>query len=211
MFHELLKTWFQWSHDAGYLGVFLFMALESTIVPIPSEVILPPAAYWAAQGQMSLPLVILSGGLGSTFGSTATYGFTWWVGRAFVQRWGRFLLLPPERLALAEEWLGQFALGGVFFARLLPVVRHLIGFPAGLLRFPLWPFIAVTFLGSTLWSTVLSVWGSRVLGAHPELLSDPDAMGTVLRKEMLSFVLLIAGLAGGWLFVRLYQTRRVRR
>ena len=69
MFHELLKAWFEWSRDAGYLGVFTMMMLESTIVPIPSEIIMPPAAYWAAQGQMSLVGVIAAGGLGSTVGS----------------------------------------------------------------------------------------------------------------------------------------------
>src|SRR4051812_21800431 len=119
MFHELLKTWFAWSLDWGYFGVFAMMALESTVVPIPSEVIIPPAAYWAEQGRMSLSGVILAGGLGSTFGSSLCYWFSRTVGRAFVARWGRYMLLPEARLQLAEEWLAQFAVGGIFLARLL--------------------------------------------------------------------------------------------
>lgn len=185
------------------------MALESTIVPIPSEIIMPPAAYWAEQGKMNIWGVILAGGTGSTFGSTLCYGFTYYAGRAFVQRWGKFFLLPPARLELAEAWLNQYALGGVFFARLLPVVRHLIGFPAGLLRFPLWSFMGVTFVGSTLWCTVLAFFGARTLGQHPDLLANPEQLSHTLKAELIWFVLLVAGLGAGWFFVKWFQSRRV--
>jgi membrane protein DedA with SNARE-associated domain len=185
------------------------MALESTIVPIPSEIIVPPAAYWAAQGHMSLPGVVLAGGAGSTVGSAACYGAMRWLGRAFVARWGRFFLLPPERLALAEAWLADFALTGVFFARLLPVVRHLIGFPAGLVRVPFAAFCAVTFVGSTLWCWVLAEFGARVLGRHPELLEDPSELASVVKGELLWFVLLALGVGAAWLLVRGYGKRRV--
>ena len=96
MFQDLLKTWFEWSRDMGYTGVFLMMALESTIVPIPSEIIMPPAGYWAAQGKMSLWGVILTGGLGSTFGSALCYWFSRTLGRTVLERYGKWLLLPPE-------------------------------------------------------------------------------------------------------------------
>src|SRR5262245_51184980 len=139
MLHELIKAWFEWSRDAGYFGVFIMMAIESTIVPIPSEIIMPPAGYWAEQGQMSLVGVILVGGLGSTFGSTLCYWFSRSFGRAVLARYGKWLLLPPERLELAERWLAEYAMGGIFLSRLLPVVRHLIGFPAGLVRVPFVP------------------------------------------------------------------------
>ena len=101
MFQELLKTWFVWSRDMGYLGVFLMMALESTIVPVPSEIIMPPAGYWAEQGQLSLIGVILAGGLGSTFGSTLCYWFSRTLGRNFIDRYGKYLLLPRERMELS--------------------------------------------------------------------------------------------------------------
>ena len=153
--HELLVTWFQFSKDWGYAGVFVMMALESTIVPVPSEIIMPPAAYWASQGELSMAGVVLAGGLGSTFGSSLTYLFTATLGRAFIARWGRYLLLPPARLELAERWLATYQTGGVFIARLLPVVRHLIGIPAGIVRMNYWKFSAFTLVGSALWCGVL--------------------------------------------------------
>lgn len=185
------------------------MMLESTIVPVPSEIVIPPAAFWAEQGRMNLWGVVLAGGAGSTVGSTLCYGFTWSAGRAFVLRWGRYMLLPPERLALAEAWLNRFALGGVFFSRLLPVVRHLIGFPAGLLRFPFWPFVGVTFVGSTLWCAVLAVFGARTLGQHPDLLEDPEKMSHALKSELWWFVAGVVALGAGWTFVKWFQSRKV--
>lgn len=207
--HESMRTWFEWSRDGGYLGVAAMMALESTIVPIPSEIIIPPAAYWAAQGHMSLGGVVLAGAIGSTVGSASCYGAMRWLGRAFVARWGRFVLLPPERLALAEAWLADFALSGVFFARLLPVLRHLVGFPAGLVRVPFPAFCAVTFVGSALWCWVLAEFGARALGRHPELLSDPSALAGTVKGELGWFVLLALAVGAGWLGVRAYGKRRV--
>jgi membrane protein DedA with SNARE-associated domain len=191
----------------GYIGVFLMMALESTIVPVPSEIIMPPAGYWAAQGQMSLWGVILAGGLGSTFGSLLCYWFSRTLGRAVLTRWGKWLLLPPERLELAERWLAQYAVGGVFLARLLPVVRHLIGFPAGLVRMPAGIFSLVTFAGSTLWCAVLAVFGAQTIGRQPDLLDNPEALLSAVKGNLLWFLLLVAGLAAGWLFVKWFGQR----
>ncbi len=207
MLHDLMVTWFQFVEEWGYLGVFVMMALESTIVPIPSEIIMPPAAYWAEQGRMNIWGVILAGGLGSTFGSSLCYWFTFTLGRAFVIRWGKYFLLPPERLVLAERWLAQYALGGVFFARLLPVVRHLIGFPAGLVRVPFLPFVGITFVGSTLWCAVLGFFGARTIGKRTDLLTDPTALSHVLKEDLLWFVLLVVGLGAGWLFVKWFGAR----
>ncbi len=207
MFQELLKTWFEWSRDLGYLGVFLMMALESTIVPIPSEIIMPPAGYWAQQGQLSLLGVIFAGGLGSTFGSTICYWFSRTLGRAFIDRYGKYLMLPPERLQLAERWLADFELGGVFLARLLPVVRHLIGFPAGLVRMPFTPFIAVTFVGSTIWCAVLAEFGARTIGNQPGLLNDPEALSQAVKQNLGWFILLIVGIGAGWMFVKWFSLR----
>lgn len=210
MFQELLKTWFEWSRDLGYLGVFLMMAMESTIVPVPSEIIMPPAGYWAQQGQLSLWGVILAGGVGSTFGSSLCYWFSRTLGRGVLERYGRWLLLPPERLELAERWLNQFALGGVFLARLLPVVRHLIGFPAGLIRMPFGRFAAVTFVGSTLWCAILAIFGARTIGSQPGLLDDPEALSQAIKQNLLWFVLLIVGLGAGWTFVKWFGMRGKR-
>ncbi len=207
MLHDLIRTWFEWSRDLGYLGVFLMMALESTIIPVPSEIIMPPAGYWAEQGQLSLIGVILAGGFGSTFGSTLCYWFSRTLGRSVLEKYGKMLLLPPERLELAERWLKDFELGGVFFARLLPVVRHLIGFPAGLVRMPLGQFIAVTFVGSTLWCTILAIFGARTIGRQPGLLNDPDALSQAVKDNLMWILLLVVGLGAGWLFVKWFSKR----
>ena len=207
MFHELLKTWFEWSRDMGYFGIFAMMALESTIIPVPSEIIMPPAGYWAAQGQMSLVGVILAGGFGSTFGSSLCYWFSLTVGRRVLDRYGKWLLLPKERLELAERWLAQFALGGIFLARLLPVVRHLIGFPAGLVRVPFAKFVTITFAGSTLWCAILAIFGARTIGRQPGLIDDPAALSQAIKDNLLWFVLLVVGLGAGWMFVKWFSSR----
>lgn len=207
MFHGLIRWWFESVLAWGYLGVFVMMAIESTIVPIPSEVIMPPAAYWAAQGKLSFWGVVFAGAAGSTFGSALCYGLTYTVGRSFVARWGKYFLLPPEKLELAERWLAQYAVGGIFFARLLPVLRHLIGFPAGLVRVPFWRFCAATFVGSFLWSAILGWVGASVLGSHPDMLDNPDAMASALKHELMPFVLVVVGLAAGFVFVKSYARR----
>jgi membrane protein DedA with SNARE-associated domain len=207
MLHDLMKWWFELTRDAGYPGIFLAMAVESTVVPLPSEVVMPPAGYWAAQGELSLPGVILAGGLGSTFGSALCYGFMLTAGRAFVQAYGRYFLLPPEKLELAERWLASYALGGVFLARLLPVVRHLIGFAAGLVRVPFSQFLGVTFVGSTLWCGVLAVFGAQTIGQRPDLLDDPSAMVHAVKDNLLWFVLLVLALGASWVFIKWWGRR----
>lgn len=208
MLHDLMRMWFESVLEWGYLGVFLLMAIESTIVPIPSELIMPPAAYWAAQGHFSLPGLVFVGALGSTFGSSLCYAFTYTVGRAFVLRWGKYFLLPPDKLELAERWLGDYALGGVFLARLLPVLRHLIGFPAGLIRMPFATFAGITFVGSGLWCGILVWFGAETIGRRPDLLDDPEALEHVLREDLLWFVVMVLGLGVTWAFVKWYGGRR---
>lgn len=206
--HEAMVAWFEFVRDWEYVGVFILMAMESTIIPIPSEVVMPPAGYWAAKGEMNMAGVVLAGGLGSTFGSALTYAFTFYFGRAVVERWGKYMLLPPARLALAEQWLATYQTGGVFFARLLPVVRHLIGFPAGLVRMPFGTFCLVTFIGSTLWCGILAAFGAETIGAQEDLLKDPSAMVKAVKDDLIWFVVLVAGLGTGWLFVKWFGSRK---
>lgn len=203
-----MKWWFLHILDWGYVGVFVMMAIESTIVPIPSEVIMPPAAYWAAQGKMNFGLLILAGALGSTFGSALCYQFSAAVGRPFVLRYGKYFLLPPDKLALAEAWLADYALTGIFFARLLPVLRHLIGFPAGLVRVPFGSFLVTTFAGSAIWCTILAVVGERTIGQRPDLLDDPEALAHVIKHNLLWFIGLVAIFAVGMLVVKGFAARR---
>ena len=108
MFHGLLRTWFEWVDLWGYTGVFVLMAMESSIIPVPSEVVMPPAAFWAAQGRMSFAGVILVGTAGSYFGSILNYWVSRWVGQAVLEKYGKYFLLPPNKLHLAENWAPTF-------------------------------------------------------------------------------------------------------
>ncbi|MBI3544600.1 MAG: DedA family protein [Deltaproteobacteria bacterium] len=184
MLHSLLTSWFNFVRDWNYLGVFLLMALESSIVPIPSEVVMPPAAFWASQGKMEFWLVVLAGTAGSYFGSLMSYLVSQWVGRPVVTRFGKYFLLGPEKVAMAEVWVTRYGAGGVFFSRLLPVIRHLVSIPAGLLKMNFVKFSLATTLGAFSWCAILSWFGQQILGDHPELLSSPEAMVAVCREKL---------------------------
>jgi membrane protein DedA with SNARE-associated domain len=197
-FHALLTIWFRFVETQGYLGVFLLMALESSVVPIPSEIVMPPAAYWAAQGRMDFWLVVLAGTAGSLFGSLAGYGVSRAVGAPVVTRYGRFFLLPPDKIEAAEDWVREYGVGGIFFARLLPVVRHLISIPAGILRMSVGAFSAATAAGAFLWCLVLSWFGRKVIGDEPHLLDSPEMLAHALKQKMHVIVLGVVALAAAY-------------
>lgn len=190
MLHELIRVWFGWVQAWGYLGVFLLMALESTVVPVPSEIVIPPAAFWAAQpgSQMSFAGVILAGTLGSYIGSVINYLVSKWVGQPVVERYGRYVLVSPDKYAMAQGWIRQFGGPGVFAARLLPVVRHLISIPAGILQMPFGRFSLATSLGAGLWCMVLAWFGQQVIGNNPELLNSPEEMMHVIKAKLVWFM-----------------------
>jgi membrane protein DedA with SNARE-associated domain len=188
MLLELLKIWFHWVDAWGYAGVFLLMALESSVIPVPSEIVMPPAAFWAAQGRMNFALVVLAGTLGSYLGSVANYWFFQWVGLPTAKKFGKYFLISPEKLDMSEAWLQQNGAPGVFLARLLPVIRHLISIPAGVLRMPFGKFSFATLTGAGLWCLVLSWFGQEVLGSRPDLLDSPLAMIAAVKAKLISFV-----------------------
>jgi membrane protein DedA with SNARE-associated domain len=195
MLHDLIVTWFGWVEAWGYLGIFALMAMESSIIPVPSEVVMPPAAFWAAQGKMSLSGVILAGTAGSYFGSALNYWVARQVGQPVVNRYGKYFLMPPEKLESAELWIVRFGTPGIFLARLLPVVRHLISIPAGVLKMPFGRFSVATLLGAGLWCAVLSWFGQEVIGSRPELLQSPEAMIHVMKEKLHWFVFAVVGLS----------------
>ncbi|TAJ07593.1 MAG: DedA family protein [Nitrospirae bacterium] len=180
---QWVGIWFQWVHDWGYPGIILLMAMESSIFPIPSEVVIPPAAYWATQGRYSFVGVVLAGTLGSYLGATATYWAARWLGRPLLVRYGKYLFCPEDKLLRAERWLARYEAGGVFFARLVPVVRHLIGIPAGLVRMPFGLYSAMTIIGAGLWCWVLAWFGGDLLGSQPDLVQNPSQLVGVLQQK----------------------------
>lgn len=160
---SLIETWFHWVHQWGYGGVVLLMAMESSIFPVPSELVIPPAAILAAQGgSMTVPGVILAGTFGSWLGSAITYWVALFVGRPVVMKFGKYIFMPPVKIERAEMFMHRYEGGGIFFARLLPVIRHLISIPAGMLRMGFLKFSCLTIVGSALWCWVLAVLGQKV-------------------------------------------------
>jgi len=186
--HSMFATWMQLTLDWGYAGVFTLMAIESTVFPLPSEVVVPPAAYWARQGHMSFWGVVLAATLGSWAGSAVSYLVARRLGRPLILKYGRYLFVPEKKWLLAEQWINRYSAAGIFFARLLPVVRHLVSLPAGAARMSFPVFTLMTLLGSAVWSTVLAWFGSQVLGDQPDLLRDPDALVHVLKDKLVWFV-----------------------
>jgi len=170
LLHQFSAWYLSVLGQGGYWLIAGLMALESTVVPIPSEVIIPPAAYLAhTQGQLSVLGVILAGTLGSWVGAGIMYGGSRWLGRPVVMRLGPYVGVAAAKIRMAEAWSARYGWPGVLFSRLLPVIRHLIGIPAGILRMDFRWYTAATLAGSFLWTSVLA-WLGMTVGDHPELL-----------------------------------------
>jgi len=172
--HEFIKHVLQWYLGAldqgGYLLIALLMAMESSIIPLPSEFVIPPAAYLAhARGTFSLPGIVIAGTLGSWVGASVMYWASYFLGRPLLMRYGRYVMITPEKIEKAEAWASHFGTVGVFISRLLPVIRHLIGIPAGVVRMNYWKFSAGTMAGSALWCSVLC-WVGVTAGQDEQLM-----------------------------------------
>lgn len=139
----------------GYAGVFILMALESMIAPVPSEAVMPFAGFLVAQGKLSTPLVIIAAALGSIAGSLASYYIGFYGGRKAVTKYGKYLLLEEKHLNWTENWFRAQGEKTIFISRFVPVVRHLISIPAGIGRMDKKKFLAYTLVGATIWNTFL--------------------------------------------------------
>jgi membrane protein DedA with SNARE-associated domain len=158
-----LIAWYQNGLDAGgYPLIVLLMAMESTVLPLPSELVIPFAAQRAqATGHLALWGIVLAGTLGSFIGAAIMYWAARWAGRPLTLRYGRYFFVPEEKLHAAERWATQFGSFGVFVSRLLPVVRHLIGIPMGIVQMDFRLYSLFTLAGSALWCGVLTWVGVK--------------------------------------------------
>jgi membrane protein DedA with SNARE-associated domain len=161
---------------AGYLGVMLAMAIESAMIPLPSELILPFAGFLVSDPSQIEPItgqpwsfwiVVIVGTIGNTLGSLVAYALGAYGGRPFLERYGRYLLIRPHEIELADHFFARWGTQTVFFSRLLPIVRTFISFPAGVARMDLRKFVVYSTAGAFLWSTAL-VWAGVQLGANWE-------------------------------------------
>lgn len=148
----------------GYPLIVLMMAIESSLLPLPSEFVIPPAAHLSHTGQIPLSLagIIIAGTIGSWVGATVMYWAARLGGRPLLMRYGRFVFISPAKIEGAERWAAHYGSMGIFISRLLPVVRHLIGIPAGIVRLDYRTFSLFTVLGSSLWCGVLCYVGIKM-------------------------------------------------
>ena len=163
MIHQFMEQLVQWSvvlvDTLGYAGIVFLMALESSLFPWPSELVMPQAGYLASQGKMSLPVVILLGVVGSWIGALFNYFLALKLGRPFFLKYGKYFFCPPEKFALAERFFAKHGEVSTFTGRLIPVVRHLISIPAGLTRMNMTHFLLFTGVGAAIWVTILAYIG----------------------------------------------------
>ncbi|MFH1223884.1 MAG: DedA family protein [Pseudomonadota bacterium] len=145
----------------GYFGIVALMAIESACIPLPSEIIMPFAGYLVYAGKMNLWLAALAGAIGCNVGSEIAYWIGSLGGRAAIYRYGKYILMSKKELASAEKWFEKYGSAAVFIARLLPVIRTFIAFPAGVAKMPRARFHIYTFLGSYPWCLLLAWAGMK--------------------------------------------------
>ncbi len=182
----------------GYLGVMLAMGIESAMIPLPSELILPMAGWMVSDPTQVEPLtrgpwgfwiVVVVAVIGNTIGSLVAYAIGAWGGRPFLQRYGKYLLIREHEIEIADRFFADHGAATVFFGRLLPIVRTFISFPAGVTRMPLPKFIAYSTAGAVPWSIAL-VYAGTVLGGN-----WTDIRKALQPFDLLIAVLVVAGLA----------------
>jgi membrane protein DedA with SNARE-associated domain len=197
----------------GYLGVLLAMAIESAMIPLPSELILPFAGFLVSDpGQIepitgqpwSFWIVVVVATIGNTLGSLIAYSIGAWGGRPFLERYGKYLLIRPHEIEIADHFFAKYGAQTAFFSRLLPIVRTFISFPAGVARMDLRTFILYSTAGAFLWSTAL-VWAGVQLGANWE------EIRRLLQPFDLAIAVGVVVLAGAFLWLRLGRPRPGRR
>jgi membrane protein DedA with SNARE-associated domain len=200
-FFQSLADWYM--NNMNYVTIFLLMALESTFVPLPSEIVIPPAAWKAASGDLNIFLVVLFATAGALVGASFNYFMSLWLGRPIVYAFaeskvGKLFFLSKEKVMKAETYFDKHGKGSTFIGRLVPGIRHLISIPAGLAKMNFKQFILFTAIGSTLWHTILAALSYF-------LYSQKDLFNQYMKE--ISWALLVAGLC----FVVFLVIRSIRK
>lgn len=164
MFDFIVGLFQAYLDNLNYGSILLLMTIESSFIPFPSEIVIPPAAFLAAEGRLDLGLVILTGTLGSLAGALINYFLALWLGRPLIYRFARtrlahFLLVDEAGVKKAEDYFVSHGRSATFIGRLVPAIRQLISIPAGLAKMPLGAFVLFTTLGALIWNAVLALLG----------------------------------------------------
>ncbi len=171
MFHEMVGFIVDTVGSLGYIGVFVMMFLESSFFPFPSEVVMVPAGYLAAQNEMNIFIAIFAGILGSLAGAVFNYFLAVKFGRAFLSKYGKYVLVKEETLEKMEDFFAKHGHISTFSGRLIPAVRQYISLPAGLARMDIWKFSLYTSLGAGIWVLILTLLG-YFIGQNEALLKE---------------------------------------
>ena len=160
-------------NNLNYFTITLLMLLESTVIPVPSELVVAPAAYHAAAGNLNIVLVVLSATIGAGIGASINYVVALYVGRPVIykfanSRWGHACLLNEEKVKKSERYFDKHGVAATLTGRLIPGIRHLISIPAGLARMNYWKFLAYTLIGAGAWHTILGLLGWYLHSMVPE-------------------------------------------
>jgi len=159
--------------NLNYGTIFILMLLESTVIPVPSELVVAPAAYHAASGSLNVVLVVLFATIGADVGASINYFVALYVGRPVIysfanSRWGKMCLLNQEKVEKSERYFDEHGIVATLTGRLIPGIRHLISLPAGLARMNYWKFLLYTTIGAGAWHTILAVMGWYLHAVVPE-------------------------------------------
>lgn len=191
--------------NLNYGTIFLLMLLESTVIPVPSELVVAPAAYHAAAGNLDTLLVILFATLGADCGATINYLAGYYLGRPVIyrfaeSRWGHLCLLNREKVEHSERYFNDHGMVATITGRLLPGIRHLISIPAGLARMGYWHFLAYTTLGAGAWNCILAAlgWYLHTIVPEDQLETKIEEYGEYIKLALIAAV--VAAIL--WLVVR---------
>lgn len=187
MLHDFINWVLATVEAWGYLGIFIAMAMESTVLPVPSELVVIPAGMLAYQGKMNLIGVILASTFGSLLGASINYFFAMWVGRPFLEKYGKYFFVRPPLLHKTDAFFTRHGAISTFTGRLIPGIRHLISLPAGLVRMNFASFAFYTTVGAGLWSVVLALFG-YFIGGSQEVIAENK---TLIVLGTLAFVALV--------------------
>ncbi len=205
MLEEFVNWALQLTANLGYWGVMILMMVESSFIPFPSEIVVPPAAYLASLGQMNVFLVVAAGVAGSVLGAVINYVLAASLGRLVIykiskHRWAKFIFLSPDKVERAEKYFLKNSNSATFWGRLIPVFRQLVSIPAGFCKMPFGRFVLLTAGGSAIWVSILAALG-YFIGANQEILKR--------YYEEISWAILI--IAVGYIVYKIYRHRKKKR
>lgn len=203
----------QWCLEhLNYWTVMILMAVESSFIPFPSEIVVPPAAYHAAStGEMNIFVLWLCATIGAIIGSLVNYGLAYFIGRPIIykfadSRWGHLCLLDGDKVRTAEDYFDKHGAISTFIGRLIPAVRQLISIPAGLARMHMGKFLLFTFLGAGIWNAVLAAAGYYM----QSLFSEEEMMAKITEYSTeFKYICLFLGIAiVAFLAYRFFSTKK---